>query len=70
MSNNLESLSQTSYLSLARNLVGCDDWSVVCILRSTVNTISNGLNHSSCCGLEVTFMNFLDFAFTHSLLAK
>uniref|UniRef100_A0A915EXF0 1-phosphatidylinositol 4-kinase n=1 Tax=Echinococcus canadensis TaxID=519352 RepID=A0A915EXF0_9CEST len=26
MSNSLESLPQTSYLSLARNLVGCNDW--------------------------------------------
>ncbi|KAL5966648.1 putative phosphatidylinositol 4-kinase alpha-like protein P2 [Taenia solium] len=34
MSNSLGSLSQTSYLSLARNLVGCDDWSVISRLHA------------------------------------
>ncbi|VDL61058.1 unnamed protein product [Hymenolepis diminuta] len=32
--NSLESLSQTSYLSLARNLVGCDDWNQISRLHA------------------------------------
>ncbi|KAM7540134.1 hypothetical protein Aperf_G00000023823 [Anoplocephala perfoliata] len=34
MSNCLESLSQTSYLSLARNLIGCNDWNQISRLHA------------------------------------
>ncbi|KAL5111912.1 Phosphatidylinositol 4-kinase alpha [Taenia crassiceps] len=46
MSNSLEFLSRTSYLSLARNLVGCDDWSVISRLHAlcSPNDLKAGFN--------------------------